>query len=140
MKEELQHRAEVQERRKFPRVSVTCDVKYRAVEVSDEVRDVGENAPGIMKNISGGGICFVTDEAQSTGQMLALELTLPGFPSDVISYGRVCWCHTKDDGRFDIGVEFWWIGWNDDDAQRRIRGFITEALREDDPSHEGSDR
>jgi len=120
----------VGERRKFPRVSVACDVRYSPVDVEDGLQDPGERNPGIMKNISGGGICFVADERHDPGQMLALELGLPGFPSDVISYGRVCWVNEREDGRFDTGVEFWWIGWRDDEAQQAIRDFITGALRE----------
>ena len=137
MRENLQQQAEVRERRKFPRVSVTCDVKYRAVEMVEDVPDFEDGSGGIMKNISGGGVCIVANEIHEIGQMLALELTLPGFPSDVISYGRVAWCRSREDTRFDVGVEFWWVGWNDDEAQKHIRGFITDALRSDDASAEG---
>jgi len=122
----------VGERRKFPRVAVTCDVKYRPVDLEDGVRELRENSPAVMKNISGGGICFVASDRQRPGQMLALEVWLPGFPSAVVSYGRVSWCERREDGRFDVGVEFWWIGWNDEDAQHNIRAFLADALGDDD--------
>ena len=122
----------VRERRKFPRVDVNCEVKFRPVDLEDGVRDLGDQTPGVLNNISGGGVCFVAPDRQSEGQMLALELSLPGFPRDVISYGRVCWSVARADGRFDVGVEFWWIGWNDDEAQRQVRDFIKHALSDND--------
>ena len=66
-----------------------------------------------MNNISGGGICFTNAVAVPKGKMLALEMELPGFPTSVISMGKVIWCRESQDGRglFDVGVEFWWVGW-----------------------------
>lgn len=135
MQEPQKQTPAVGERRKFPRVDVTCDLKYRKVDLQDGVDDVGCDAPGVMSNISGGGICFVATESHEVGTMLALELALPGFPSRVISFGRVSWCEARSDSRFDVGVEFWWIGWSDVEAQKRIRHFITQAL-DDHPAAE----
>jgi Tfp pilus assembly protein PilZ len=122
------------ERREFPRVSVNCEVRHRAVDLEDGIRELGADMPGVMKNISGGGICFSAPERQPEGQMLALEIELPGFPSAVLSYGRVAWSRPRADGRFDVGVEFWWIGWNDDQAQHQIRNFLSRILDEGAPS------
>jgi Tfp pilus assembly protein PilZ len=85
-----------------------------------------------MKNISGGGICFSNPDQIPEGSMLALEVALPEFPDTVISMGKVCWCRASTDGDdYEIGVEFWWIGWKDEAAQQKLRSFITTALRED---------
>ncbi len=121
----------LQEQRNFPRVSRSCGVSFRHVS-KDAYEGQERPDPATMKNISGGGICFLNPEEISTGSMLALEVALPEFPDTVISMGKVCWCKPAegDDG-FEIGVEFWWIGWKDEAAQQKLRSFITTALRED---------
>ncbi len=121
----------LQEQRNFPRVSRSCDVSFRHVN-RDAFEGKTQSDPGTMKNISGGGICFSNQEKIPIGSMLALEVVLPEFPDTVISMGKVCWC--KADAAtsgFEIGVEFWWIGWKDEAAQQKLRSFITTALRED---------
>ena len=121
------------ERRMFPRVHASCDVSYAAVEGDPGFEDLRATQNALLKNISGGGICFVAQDPVEPGQMLALEISLPGLPSSVISYGKVCWCTQRDgaDG-WEVGVEFWWIGWQSEDAQEQIRGFITESLSKSD--------
>lgn len=121
----------LQEQRNFPRVSRSCDVSFR--HVNREAFE-GKTQPeaGTMRNISGGGICFYNPEQIPVGSMLALEVALPEFPDTVISMGKVCWCRpSSGDHGYDIGVEFWWIGWKDEAAQQKLRSFITTALRED---------
>ncbi|HYC77257.1 MAG TPA: PilZ domain-containing protein [Planctomycetota bacterium] len=83
---------------------------------------------GVMQNISGGGVCFYAETDPGVGVMLALSLDLPGLPASVLSLGRTVW--TKPSGAgYEVGVEFWWIGWKDEDAQAQIRGFIADKLK-----------
>ena len=42
----------VSDRRKFPRVDVSCDLKYRAVDLQTGASDISQNAPGVMSNYS----------------------------------------------------------------------------------------
>ena len=117
------------EQRSFPRVSASCDVKFKPVEGDPNFDQLKTDGSGVMNNISGGGISFQTSEALEVDQMIALEVNLPGFPNNVISMGKVCWCCDSESGSgYDVGVEFWWIGWQDESAQAKIRGFITDAL------------
>lgn len=83
---------------------------------------------GVMQNISGGGVCFRSDSDPGVGQMVALSLELPGLPTSILSLGRTVWTKPAG-GAYDVGVEFWWIGWKDEDAQQKIRAFIAEKLR-----------
>lgn len=119
----------VQELRKFPRVSASCSLSYRPVDADPAFQALSRRDDGIVNNISGGGISFVSKDKLEIGTMLALEVALPGFPTNVISMGRVVWSEKGEEGSWENGVEFWWIGWKDEVAQNQIRGFISDALR-----------
>lgn len=120
------------ENRRFPRVSASCGLRFTPVSESDVAARLDSMSEAMMRNISGGGICFVSERPLTPGCMLALELRLPGFPMDVISMGKVAWSRPLEDDApgFEIGLEFWWIGWEDEEAQTRIRGFIAETLKD----------
>ncbi len=128
--------ATVTTEREFPRISQACPLKFQELDdVPQDVTspDVGEsNDSAVMSNISGGGICFMNATAVDIGKMLALEMELPGFPTSVISMGKVIWCHESKErsGYFDVGVEFWWVGWRDNETQKRVSDFITGSLND----------
>ena len=112
--------------RKYPRVKERCQVKYRVVpETALEPEDGG----GVAVNISGGGMCLSTDEPVKPGSMIAVEMSLADLPTPVISLGRVVWCERVEAGTgYEIGVEFWWIGWADEEAQRRMLEYVRGKL------------
>lgn len=124
-------RAALDEKRSFPRVSAACGLSWRPIDADEGLETLAERNQAVMNNISGGGISFVTAEPIDVGHMLALEVQLPGFPTAVISMGKVVWCRPSNDepGRHEAGVEFWWIGWKDEETQNQIREFIAESLR-----------
>ncbi|MEZ6194872.1 MAG: PilZ domain-containing protein [Planctomycetota bacterium] len=126
-------RAALDEKRSFPRVSANCHLAWRAMDEAGQLERLAEKNDAVMNNISGGGICFTNPVEVERGRMLALEVELPGFPMAVISMGKVVWCRPSSErsGAFDVGVEFWWIGWKDEEAQNQIRRFITDSLRRD---------
>ena len=59
-----------------------------------------------------------------------LEMSLSQSPTPVVSLGRVVWCEAGAGGKFDVGIEFWWIGWADEEAQRHMLGYIGQKLKE----------
>jgi len=113
------------EKRRFPRLKNSCGIRYRKVE-ADALPEEGTDA--LTVNISGGGICFESEEAMEPGALLAIELTLPEFNSPVVSFGRTVWCEPTPDDRYAVGLEFWWIGWGDDGAQKAISEYIKSTL------------
>jgi len=114
--------------RTYPRVKETCDVKYHVVQDTS----IGAlQDSGVAVNISGGGMCFAADEPLKPGETVALEMTLTQLPTPVVSLGKVVWCEpSADAGKFDVGVEFWWIGWADTEAQEKMLGYINKKLDE----------
>lgn len=112
------------ERRRFPRVREDCLIRFRRI---DGESFFGPTREGVTHNISGGGICFRSREELRIGEPVALDLKLPEFGSSIIALGRVVRCEPGDEGN-EAAVEFLWVGWSDDDAQRAIADYIRNKL------------
>jgi hypothetical protein len=110
-------------------VSSQCEITWRVI---DE-RSVTDRAPapeaGSVHNISCGGLCFASSEAPPVGGMLAIKMRLPEVPMPVIALGRAMWVEDGAAG-YEVGIEFWWVGWQDEGAQAEIRNLITHKLSE----------
>ena len=115
--------------RRFPRVAGECNMVVRPLDDASESGLSRPSDDAVMNNISGGGVSFVQAEPIDVGTMLALELELPGFPTSVISMGKVVWCRPNEGGH-EVGVEFWWVGWRDHEAQKQIGEYITRTLNQ----------
>ena len=116
------------DRREFPRLREACNIRVRPI--------AGANLPAepleaMTVNISGGGLCFSSETEMNAGDFVAVELTLPEFPSPVVALARTVFCR-PDQAMFEVGLEFWWVGWGDDTAQRAISQYIKTELRQRD--------
>ena len=118
------------EQREFPRVSSRCLVDCKPVDDDQKFQEMRAGSEGLLQNISGGGVCVRMDNDMGSGQLLALTIQLPGLPTSVIALGKVQWSRPADKG-FDVGIEFWWVGWEDQSAQEQIRTFISSTLHDD---------
>jgi PilZ domain len=112
------------ERRQFARLKDSVRIRYREIR-SDAFP--GKESDGFTINISGGGVCFATEKHVENGQLLAVEMKIPEFESPVVTLGRVVWCE-KGSQNYEVGAEFWWIGWGDEKVQRSIGDYIRRAL------------
>jgi hypothetical protein len=121
--------------RRFPRVSENCRVRYRMVE---EKAIECEGRRAIAVNISGGGLRFESDAPLPCGRMVVLDVDLPGFPSSVVALGKVVWNEPGGRGRYQNGIEFWWVGWRADEAQTAMLEYISRKLADEArPAAEG---
>lgn len=112
--------------RQYPRVSEDCEVSYTLVE--EEPEPQGQDGLGV--NISGGGMCFSSIEPLPVGGMIALQVNLPQLPNPIVALAKVSWCRMRDDAsRYDNGVEFWWIGWRDVEAQEAMLDYVKAKLK-----------
>jgi len=108
--------------RKFPRIDEQWELSYS--EIASERFDQSPVA-SLALNISGGGLCFTSPEAMTEGAMLAMEMRSPQFESPIVALAKVVWCKPKGGGSdHQVGAEFWWVGWKDDDVQEQIRDYI----------------
>jgi|GEM_PF-742059 len=114
--------------RKYPRVKESCDLKFHVIA---DAEPPAERQGGTAVNISGGGMCFSSDHEVEPGVMIAVEMKLSHLPTPVVSLGRVVWCErAQGTAGFDVGVEFWWIGWSDEAAQSKMLKYVNEKLDE----------
>ena len=113
------------EKREYPRLDESWEMTYRKLDV----RDIAPISTFTL-NISGGGICFSADERLEPNSLIALELKSPHFPSPIIAMAKVVWCKRRGlkGKKYDVGAEFWWIGWKDDGAQEAIAKHIRQQL------------
>ena len=51
--------------------------------------------------------------------------------ADALALARAASC-SPEGPPFEAGLEFWWVGWGDDSAQRAISDFIKTELRSED--------
>ena len=119
----LQHLA----KRKYPRFSKNCQVRFKVVELDEMPME------GTTVNISGGGLCFKSDEQIPAGKMVALEIQIPNAPATVMAMGKILWHKQLDDGSYENGLEFWWLGWTgeegEDEQKKDKRGNGMNAKR-----------
>lgn len=134
------------ERRKFKRLSILADVVFTKIGTCAEEK-------ALTKDISTGGICFVTSEELKASDILELKISLPKenekqikpigiIPlrikeifltkkKNVFASGKVIWVkkleiqNKSQEQKFDIGVEFIHISDSDKVA---INKYVVNAL------------
>lgn len=61
---------------------------------------------GLTKNISAGGLCFVSDQRLQLGDCILIDVYLPGIVKPIPMEGEVRWCKVNEDGlQFYSGVQ-----------------------------------
>lgn len=91
-------------------------IKYQIVDTAD-VHPGSPKHLGISKNISAGGICFVSEQKLDAGQMLHIEVYLPKREDPIPMFGEVRWSREsalshKHDLLFETGVKLVKVGDN----------------------------
>jgi hypothetical protein len=116
------------DKRKFPRLGEIWELDYRKIGLGEFKKDPLST---FTVNISGGGIHFEVDEEIPKGTMLALELRSTTLPSTIIGIGKTAWCKMgKQEDKYNVGIEFWWTGWRDNDAQKALADYINKKIPE----------
>lgn len=96
----------MKEKRRFARLNLLADTFYKKKTVPQKKK------LSLFKNISIGGICLIAYEELQAGDLLDLEIYLPGYNIPINIVGRVVWVKEFVIGgppaekRFDAGVEF----------------------------------
>jgi len=74
-------------------------------------------------NISGGGVCFEATDNLPQGTLVALDMRSDDFNAPILALAKVIWCKPHGAG-YQVGAEFWWVGWGDDQAQTTIANYV----------------
>jgi len=64
----------------------------------------GEKHRRQLRNVSEGGLCFISDAKITQG--CEIEIFIPLCQPTFKAHGTVAWCQPIDESHFDIGVEF----------------------------------
>ena len=87
------------ERRKFIRLDITIDIKYKILKM-------GKKGEAVSKNISGEGISLSVDEEIPPASILLLEMKIPVYPESITAKGIVIWSKKSEIKKFEIGMKF----------------------------------
>ncbi|HOW36489.1 MAG TPA: PilZ domain-containing protein [Candidatus Omnitrophota bacterium] len=109
------------ERRRYARYDTEAKVYFRVTydiktRVKFRVIDQGEGKispaeySALSKNVSAEGLCFTAGKKLNGGDILYIEVYLPGREEPIRMEGEVRWCHPdrvarKKVGRFNTGVK-----------------------------------
>jgi len=107
-------------RRRFPRLSRKFQISYKMV---DQEKFDNDPVSSLALNISGGGVSFEATESLQPGALVALDIHSHDFDAPILALAKVVWCKPRG-GRYQVGAEFWWVGWGDNKAQATIANYV----------------
>lgn len=107
------------EKRKFVRLRKGVEVAYVSLSTMREPFN------SLTKDVGGGGICIYPKEALKIGEVLELEMRLPG-RKPVFVIGKVAWIKVKP-GKPEAGIEFVAIRAED---KARVLGLVEGKIWE----------
>ena len=108
------------ERRKYERFETELKIHFYVaydVQTKVEFQIVGtketppKKYPAVSRNVSAEGICIIAEKELANGQVLYLEVFLPGENQAIPMLGEVCWCKlvvskkSASDKIFEIGIK-----------------------------------
>ena len=92
-----------QEKRAHPRLSVYHLAKYRVISRPDQEEKVVTS----VKDISGGGICLLSDEDLPLEAILQVHIRFPGVEQAIPCLVKVCWKrYLKGIKKYRVGAQF----------------------------------
>ncbi|MCM8800531.1 MAG: Flp pilus assembly complex ATPase component TadA [Candidatus Omnitrophica bacterium] len=96
------------EKRIYKRLDSRILISYRIFKAQEELikRGVSSEQISITKNISAGGLLFISPEALPVGEVLELKIELPDGESPVDCLARVVRTEMTRDDKYEIGVCF----------------------------------
>ena len=116
----------MKDKREYLRLSEIWNLSYKIIALEDIKKS---NISSLTVNIGGGGVCFEADEKIPAGAMLVLDLVSKHFPSPIIAIAKSIWCKkAKKKDKFDVGVQFWWTGWKENDSKEAVSEHIIKNL------------
>jgi len=109
---------ELNEKRRYPRITTHIPVKYRKLT---DPEDADKNST-ISKNLSEGGIRFMSPEFISRACRLILELDMPMFIKPVKAISKVAWIRKASSGNeYEIGGQFL-------EMSKKDKGLVSEYV------------
>ncbi|MEZ6195259.1 MAG: PilZ domain-containing protein [Planctomycetota bacterium] len=122
---------EVVEKRRFLRLDDYFKVSFHRTDDFGGHDEERHDSVGYSKNISLGGIAFVTDRELTLGDVIAAEVSIPEIDRPIDFVGEVVRLTPMPEGdRWDVGVKFLPFG-IDDERRGELELFIYEHFLKD---------
>lgn len=118
---------DVIEKRKFLRLEDYFTVSFRPASEFGGTEAVAESTVGYSKNLSLGGIAFVSEGEVAVGDVIAASIQIPEFDGPVEVIGEVIRCRPFGEDRFEIAIKFLPFGM-DEDQRSRLELFIYDQF------------
>jgi c-di-GMP-binding flagellar brake protein YcgR len=93
------------EKRQFYRFLTCRDIQFRLLD-PETIEVISQPFPGILRDLSGGGLCFTTEENLKEGQLLEIKLVIDDQVLNLI--GKVLRKINRDDIVF-YAAEFMYL-------------------------------
>ncbi len=105
--------------RKFPRVSLQCEILIQSA-------DSGAPIPAVTENVGAGGVCVILDKSLERFSKCRVKLHLDEKDPAIDCEGKVVWAVPTQElkssqTRFDTGIQFVEL---ESSGSQRIREFI----------------
>lgn len=92
---------------------IETKVEFRIVTKKDNGETLSEKYSALSRNVSAEGLCFICERQLKKGDMLYLDVYLPGRKKPISMKGCVRWSQPvakEEKGRFDTGVRLICVG------------------------------
>jgi Tfp pilus assembly protein PilZ len=117
------------DKRKHPRIKIQVPVKYKVINQSEEALALLEQKRGPLAgnsmDVSPEGLCLVTDHELAKGDILKIEVSLPGESHVLRAFSEVMWSSQQEPGDFTAGIFF--MALREEDAEK-IKRFVEQSL------------
>lgn len=108
------------EKRKHPRIKLSLSVHYKVVNEIDESYKMLEQKRsakrGNSENISSEGLCLVCDKQLDRGDILKIEMKLPGNETNIKAFAEVVWVSDEGVPEGSHGAGLFFMALRDEDA------------------------
>ena len=111
----------IEEQRRFKRIDFNLPLQYKNLRKATELP-----AGSLTRNLSGGGVCFRSNEFISLACRLVVEINLPTNPKPIKAITKVAWIRKIPTGdQYELGNQFLDMGRED---KEKIVEFVKKSL------------
>lgn len=110
----------VKERRQFPRINARLPLQFKDIQ-----RPIETYSGSLTRDISAGGVRFLSNEFLSIFTRLLIEASIPSFSRPVKAISKVAWIRKIPSGnQYDVGVKF--MDMTEED-KKHLASFIAKS-------------
>ncbi len=114
-----------EEKRKMPRFSMAVPVEYKRLRGSPEIKK-----GSLTRDLSTGGVRFMTDEFLALTARLVLDIALPLPQRPVSAVAKIAWIRKNSSGdKYEIGNQFLEISKEDRNRLSSYLGELTDSAK-----------